>query len=107
MPVACRVVSERRVTKVQPPSPAALPRHQAQPAERCSATESTSAAEVRRQRRMLAARLDAASVGVETVPTDVMGRPSVQLGHKTRPALFIESGRDWLRAPESAVDSSC
>jgi hypothetical protein len=22
------------------------------------------------------------------------------------PALFIESGRDWLRAPESAVDSS-
>jgi len=23
------------------------------------------------------------------------------------PALFIESGRDWLRAPESAVDSSC
>ena len=26
---------------------------------------------------MLAARLVAASVGVETVPTDVMGRPSV------------------------------
>jgi len=24
-----------------------------------------------------------------------------------KPALFIESGRDWLRAPESAVDSSC
>jgi hypothetical protein len=23
------------------------------------------------------------------------------------PALFIESGRDWVRAPESAVDSSC
>jgi hypothetical protein len=23
------------------------------------------------------------------------------------PPLFIESGRDWLRAPESAVDSSC
>jgi len=23
-----------------------------------------------------------------------------------QPALFIESGRDWLRAPESAVDSS-
>jgi poly(3-hydroxybutyrate) depolymerase len=23
------------------------------------------------------------------------------------PALFIEIGRNWLRAPESAVDSSC
>ena len=77
MPVACSVVSEILVTKVQPPSPAALPRQQAQPAERWSATESTTAAEVRRQRRMLAAKLVAASVGVDTVPTEVMGRPSV------------------------------
>ena len=77
MPVACKVVRESRVTKVQPPSPAALPRQQAQPAERCSATESTTAAEVRRQRRMEAARLVAASVGCETVPTLVIGRPSV------------------------------
>jgi len=28
MPVACSVASEIRVTKVQPPSPAALPRQQ-------------------------------------------------------------------------------
>ena len=77
MPVACRVVSERRVTKVQPPRPAALPRQHAHPAERCSATESTTAAEVRRQRRMEAARLVAASVGCDTVPTEVIGRPSV------------------------------
>ena len=77
MPVACRVVSEIRVTKVQPPNPAALPRQQAQPAERWSATESTTAADVRRQRRMLAARFVAASVGCETVPTEVIGRPSV------------------------------
>ncbi len=77
MPVACRVVSEIRVTKVQPPRPAALPRQQAQPADRWSATESTTAAEVRRQRRMLAARFVAASVGCETVPTEVIGRPSV------------------------------
>jgi hypothetical protein len=33
MPVACSVVSEIRVTKVQPPSPAALPRQQAQPVD--------------------------------------------------------------------------
>jgi transposase len=77
MPVACRVVSEIRVTKVQPPSPVALPRQQAQPAERCSAAESTTAAEVSRQRRMLAARFVAASVGVDTVPTEVMGKPSL------------------------------
>ena len=32
MPVACNVVSEIRVTNVQPPRPAALPRQQAQPA---------------------------------------------------------------------------
>lgn len=77
MPVACSVVSEIRVTKVQPPSPAALPRQQAQPAERCSAAESTTAAEVSRQRRMLAARFVAANVGVDTVPTEVTGKPSV------------------------------
>lgn len=77
MPVACSVVSEIRVTKVQQSSPAALPRKQAQPAERCSAADSTTAAEDSRQRRMLAARLVEASVGVDTVPTDVIGRPSV------------------------------
>ena len=71
------MVSDSRVTKVQPPRPAALPRQQAQPADRCSATESTTAAEVRRQRRILAARLVAASVGCETVPTEVIGSPSV------------------------------
>ena len=77
MPVACSVVSEILVTKVQPPKPAALPRQQAQPAERWSATESTTAAEVRRQRRIEAARFVAARVGCETVPTEVIGRPSV------------------------------
>ena len=77
MPVACRVVSEIRVTKVQPPRPAAFPRQQAQPADRWSATESTTAAEVRRHRRIEAARFVAASVGCETVPTEVIGRPSV------------------------------
>jgi len=35
------------------------------------------AAEVSRQRRMLAARSVAASVGVENVPTEVIGRPSL------------------------------
>ena len=54
-----------------------MPRQQAQPALRCSAAESAVAAEVSRQRRMLVARLVAASVGVETVPTEVIGRPSV------------------------------
>ena len=37
-------------------------------------------------------------------------KPDVPLGSFKAwysPALFIESGRDWLRAPESAVDSSC
>jgi len=28
-------------------------------------------------------------------------------GTTHKPALFIEIGRNWLRAPESAVDSSC
>jgi hypothetical protein len=77
MPVACSVVSEIRVTKVQPPKPAALPRQQAQPADRWSATESAAAAEVRRQRRIEVARFVAASVGCETVPTEVIGMPSV------------------------------
>nr|MBA3325744.1 hypothetical protein [Paracoccaceae bacterium] len=55
MPVACSVASEIRVTKVQPPIPAALPRQQAQTALRCSAAEPAVAAEVERQRRMLVA----------------------------------------------------
>lgn len=76
MPVSCRVVSETRVTKVQPPKITALPRQHAQPAERCSAAESTTPADVSRQRRMLAARFVAASVGVDTVPTEVIGRPA-------------------------------
>lgn len=77
IPVACNVVIEIRVTKVQPPRPTALPRQQAQPAERWSATESTTAADVRRQRRIEAARFVAASVVCETVPTEVIGMPSV------------------------------
>lgn len=98
MAAACSVVSEMRVTKVQPPRPAALPRQQAQPAERWSATESTSAAEVRRQRRMLAARFVAASVGVDTVPTVVMGRPSVVIVVVTdgdQLAMRFTSKRGW------------
>ena len=55
MPVACRVASEMRVTKVQPPSPAALPRQQVKTPLRWSDAESTTAAEVSRQRRMLVA----------------------------------------------------
>lgn len=76
-PVACSVVSEIRATKAQPPRPAALPRQQARPADRCSAAASTVTAEVRCQRRMLAARLVAANVGAKTVPTEVIGRPPV------------------------------
>jgi hypothetical protein len=34
-------------------------------------------------------------------------RLSLMVSEPFDPALFIESGRDWLRAPESAVDSSC
>ncbi len=63
MPFALSVVSEIRVTKIQPPRPAALPRQQAQPSERSSATESTTAAGVRRQRRMDVARFVVANVG--------------------------------------------
>ena len=77
MPVACRVASEIRVTKVQPPSPAALPRQQAKTPLRWSAAESAVAAEVSRQRRMLVASEVAARPGVETVPTVEFDMPSV------------------------------
>ncbi len=75
MPVACSVVSEIRVTKVQPPRPAALRRQQAQPAERYSAAASTVAAKVSRQRRMEAARFVKRPAGNRAA--EVMGRPSV------------------------------
>jgi hypothetical protein len=75
MPVACSVASEIRVTKVQPPSPGAFPRQQTQPADRSSATASTVAALVIRQRRMEVERLVVASVGVEVVPTAVRSMP--------------------------------
>ena len=71
------VVGKIRVTKIQPPRPAALPRQQAQLAERRLAAESTTAAETRSQLRKLAFRLVAANVGCEAVPTEVMGNPSV------------------------------
>ena len=77
MPVACSVASEMRVTKVQPPSPAALPRQQVKTPLRWSAAESTVAAEVSRQRRMLVASEVAARPGVETVPTVEFDMPSV------------------------------
>jgi len=35
------------------------------------------------------------------------GSNDLTINNSSDPALFIESGRDWLRAPESAVDSSC
>jgi hypothetical protein len=65
------------VTKVQPPSPAALPRQQAKTPLRWSAAESTTAADVSRQRRMLVASEVAARPGVETVPTVEFDMPSV------------------------------
>ena len=77
MPVACSVASEMRVTKVQPPSPAALPRQQVKTPLRWSAAESAVAAEVSRQRRMLVASEVAARPGVETVPTVEFDMPSV------------------------------
>ena len=77
MPVACSVASERRVTKVQPPSPAALPRQQVKTPLRWSDAESVVAADVNRQRRMLLASEPAASPGVETVPTVEFDIPSV------------------------------
>ena len=77
MPVACSVASETRVTKVQPPSPAALPRQQVKTPLRWSAAESAAAAEVSRQRRMLVASEVAASPGVDTVPTVEFDMPSV------------------------------
>ena len=109
MPVACRVVSNIRVTNVQPPRPAALPRQQAQPAERCSAAESTTAAEVRRQRRKLAARFVAASVGVDTVPTEVIGRPSVVIvvvtdGDQLAIRLTPKRGCSGKSRPEGRID---
>ena len=54
----------------------ALPRQQTK-LLRWSDAESTTAAEVRRQRRMLVASEVAARLGVETVPTDVSGIPSL------------------------------
>ena len=76
MPVACRALSEIRVTKAHPPRPAALPRQQAKTPLRWSAAESTTAAEVRRQRRMLVASEVAPRPGVETVPTVEFDMPS-------------------------------
>jgi len=66
-----------RVTKVQPPSPAALPRQQVKTPLRWSDAESTTPAEVRRQRRMLVAGEVAARPGVDTVPTVEFDMPSV------------------------------
>jgi hypothetical protein len=71
------VASEIRVTKVQPPSPAALPRQQVMTPLRWSDAESAVAAEVNRQRRMLVASEVAARPGVETVPTVEFDIPSV------------------------------
>lgn len=91
--------NEIRVTKVQPPRPVALARQQAQPEDRCSAAESTTEAEVSRQRRMLAARFMAARVGCQSGPTQVIGNPSVvivvvmegdQLGMRFTPKLGLE-----------------
>jgi len=99
------------VTNVHPPRPAALPRQQAQPAERCSAAESTTAAEVNRQRRIEAARLVAASVGVATVPTDVIGRPFVAIVVLTEGdqfAIRLTPKRGWRgkSRPEGRITST-
>ena len=63
--------------KLNPPNPAAAPRKQIKFGLRISATESTKAAEVRRNRRMLPNRVVVVIAGVLTVPTDVSVDPSV------------------------------
>src|SRR6186713_930005 len=93
MPVACRVESERRVTKVQPPSPAALPRQQVKTPLRWSDAESTTAAEVTRQRRMLVASEVAPRPGVETVPTVEFDIPSVMMVAPEDGSQFAERAR--------------
>src|SRR4029079_7423514 len=75
----CSVASESLVTKVQPPSPAALPRRKVKTPLRWSDAESTTAADVSSQRRMLVASEVAARPGVETVPTMEFDMPSVMI----------------------------
>ena len=77
MPVACSVASEMRVTKVQPPSPAALPRQQVKTPLRWSGRR------VHRRRRGQPPAAHAGrerggrEAGVETVPTVEFDMPSV------------------------------
>jgi hypothetical protein len=71
------VLSDSRATKVQPPSPAALPRQQVKAPLLWSKAESTTVAEVSRHRRMLVASDVAVRPGVETVPTVEFDMPSV------------------------------
>jgi hypothetical protein len=109
---ASSVASETRVTKVQPPSPAALPRQQVKTPLLWSAAESTTAADVRRQRRMLVASEPASRPGVDTVPTvefdmpsGVMVAPSdggSQFAGRTRPRCgYKETSRRFARMTSS------
>lgn len=75
IPVVCKVVRLIRATRVNPPRPAAFPRQHAVTAERWSQTESTTAAEVTRQRRELDRSDPAARAGWLTVPTLVRAMP--------------------------------
>ena len=103
-----------RVTKVQPPSPAALPRQQVKTPLRWSDAELAVAAEVSRQRRMLVASEVAARPGVETVPTvefdmpsevmvapddgsqlAVRARPRCGCSENSRPVGRIASSQGW------------
>jgi hypothetical protein len=68
MPVACSVASKIRVTKVQPPAPAELPRQPVKTPLCWSAAESTTLAEVSPGGLLVASDV-AARPGLETVPT--------------------------------------
>jgi hypothetical protein len=69
------VLSEFRVKKVQPPSPAALPRQQVKTPLFWSDAESAVAAGASLQRRMLLASEAAESPGIEMVATVVFDMP--------------------------------
>ena len=99
MPVACRVLSESRVTKVQPPSPAALPRQQVKTPLRWSDAESAVAAEVSRQRRMLVASEVAARALTAAVPTVVLAG-EVTVGRRELSAAGITAAYAVGETPE-------
>ena len=88
-------LSDSRATKVQSPSPAALPRQQVKTPLLWSEAKSTTAVEVSRQRRMLFASEVAARPVVETVPTVEFDIPSVVMVAPDDGSQF--AGRTSLR----------